>query len=109
MVTRKTAGSRISRAIKTIAVWCRLNRHVPIGEQYRALWQKLRGHSTYYGITGNLRAVHRFRHAVLRVWRKWLSRRHRGGLWTWARFNALLRSLPPPVARAGPSPRAANP
>jgi len=49
VVKRKTAGSRFRRAVKKIADWCRLNRHLPIAEQYQALKQKLQGHYTYYG------------------------------------------------------------
>ncbi len=109
VVKRKTAGSRLHRAIKAIASWCRLNRHRPIREQHQALWQKLRGHFTYYGIIGNLTALLRLRYEVLRVWRKWLSRRHRRGRWPWARFNQLLRVLPLPVPRAGAPPSVVNP
>jgi RNA-directed DNA polymerase len=79
VVKRKTASSRFQRAIKKIAAWCRLNRQLSLGEQYRALWRKLVGHFTYYGILGNLAALQRFRYEVLGVWRKWLSRRHRRG------------------------------
>jgi hypothetical protein len=109
VVKRQTAGSRLHRAIKVITRWCRLNRHRPLREQHQALWQKLRGHFTYYGIIGNLAALLRFRHEVLRVWRKWLSRRRRAGRWTWARLNALLRVLPLPVPRAGAPPAVVNP
>jgi RNA-directed DNA polymerase len=109
VVKRKTAGSRLHRAIKAIAWWCRLNRHRPIREQHQALWQKLRGHFTYYGIIGNLATLLRFRYEVLRVWRKWLSRRRRAGRWTWERFNQLLRVLPLPVPRAGAPPSVVNP
>jgi group II intron reverse transcriptase/maturase len=44
VVKRQTAGSRFHRALKVLAACCRLNRHLPIGEQYRVLCQKLRGH-----------------------------------------------------------------
>jgi hypothetical protein len=47
VVKRQTAGSRFQRAIKRIAVWCRLNRHLPIGAQYQALVRKLQGHFAY--------------------------------------------------------------
>jgi group II intron reverse transcriptase/maturase len=109
VVKRKTAGSRFHRAVKRIAEWCRLNRHEPIGVQYQALWQKLRGHFGYYGVIGNLPALQRFRYEVIRVWRKWLSRRRRGGWWPWPRMAALLRYLPLPVPRAGAPPCAVNP
>jgi RNA-directed DNA polymerase len=109
VVKRKTAGSRFRRALKKIAVWCRLNRHRSIGEQYQALWYKLRGHFTYYGVIGNLPALQRFRFEVLGAWRKWLSRRHRSGPMSWARFHELLLHLPLPVPRAGAPPCVVNP
>jgi group II intron reverse transcriptase/maturase len=110
LVKRQTAGSRFRRAVKVIAQWCRCNRHVPIGEQHRALGQKLRGHFQYYGgLVGNLRSQQRFRYQVLRVWKGWLSRRHRGGKWTWARLNELLRRLPLPWPSGWVQPCAASP
>jgi len=109
VVKRKTAGSRFHRAITRVAGWCRLNRHRSIGEQHQALSQKLRGHFAYYGVIGNLPALQRFRYEVVRVWRKWLSRRRRGGSWSWPRFAGLLRSVPLPVPRGGAPPCVANP
>jgi RNA-directed DNA polymerase len=98
VVKRRTATSRLQRAIRRIADWCRLNRHRPIPEQHQTLWQKLRGHFAYYGITGNGGALHRFRDAVARLWRKWLSRRSRGDPLSWDRFNLLLERYPLPAA-----------
>ena len=72
---RKTASKRLSRAVRSIAHWCRANRHLPIVEQHAKLSQKMRGHYAYYGITGNARALHWFLWAVSRTWRKWLDRR----------------------------------
>jgi RNA-directed DNA polymerase len=104
VVKRTTADSRFHRAVKAIADWCRLNRHLPIGGQHQALWQKLRGHFAYYGVIGNLRCLQRFRYQVLRVWQKWLSRRRRRGRWPWARFNEFLRRLPLPYPPSRVSP-----
>ena len=110
VVKRKTAGSRFQRALTRIAAWCRLNRHVPIGDQYRVLSQKLRGHFAYYGgVIGNVRCLHRFRYEVMRLWRKWLSRRGRRGGWPWARLNRLLRVLVLPWPRGWVPPCAVNP
>jgi len=94
VVKRKTAGSRFHRAVKRIAEWCRLNRHLPIREQYEVLCRKLRGHYAYYGgLIGNLRCQQRFRYEVMRLWRKWLARRKRCGQLEWARFNQMLKHL----------------
>ena len=61
MVKRKTAASRFTRAVRKAAQWCRANRHRPIAQQHAKLCQKLRGHFGYYGITGNIFALNRFR------------------------------------------------
>jgi group II intron reverse transcriptase/maturase len=98
VVKRRTAASRLRRAIKTIAQWCRFNRHRPIVIQHRTLWAKLRGHFGYYGITGNVGALRAFRDAVTRAWRKWLSRRTRGDPISWDSLNRLLERFPLPPA-----------
>jgi group II intron reverse transcriptase/maturase len=97
-VMRKTAWKRLSRAVRSIAVWCRAHRHQPVCEQHATLSQKVRGHYAYYGITGNARALSWFLCAVHRAWRKWLDRRNRNREMTWDRFNRLLvrYRIPPP-------------
>jgi RNA-directed DNA polymerase len=96
-VKRKTSTSRFSRALQRIAAWCRKYRHLPLAEQQRTLGQKLRGHDAYYGITGNYPMLQRLRGAVARIWRKWLSRRCRGGPLSWDGFRRLWArfALPP--------------
>jgi RNA-directed DNA polymerase len=106
VVKRKTAGRRFRLAVWKIADWCRRNRHLPLGEQCRALWQKLRGHFQYYGgVIGNGRALWCFRHRVQDIWKKWLARRGGTAGWTWPRMNELLRRfvLPPPRGWVPPS------
>jgi group II intron reverse transcriptase/maturase len=98
-VKRKTASSRLSRALRSIAQWCRLNRHRPVGEQQQALGQKIRGHCAYYGVTGNSNALSWFRYGVVCCWRKWLSRRNRERRLDWDAFNRLLERYPLPAAR----------
>jgi group II intron reverse transcriptase/maturase len=96
VVKRKTAKSRLTRALRTVAQWCRINRHQPIAEQHQTLSQKLRGHFAYYGIVGNSKSLSRFRYEVTWIWRKWLSRRRRRGGYTWPQFNRLLERYPLP-------------
>ena len=78
--------------------WCRKNLHQPLAEQCRKLRQKLRGHFAYYGITGNMEALQRFRLAVTRTWYKWLQRRQRRGYLAWAAFTGILQRHPLPKA-----------
>ena len=98
-VKRKTASNRFGRAVRSIAHWCRLNRHQPIGEQHLKLQQKLLGHYAYYGINGNYAALQRFYHEVQRRWFKWLNRRNRQRELTWSLFNVLVGRYPLPVPR----------
>jgi group II intron reverse transcriptase/maturase len=98
-VKRKTAKSRLSRALVAIKHWCRRYRHEPVLWQHAQLSRKLRGHYAYYGITGNGRLLARFRHAVERVWRKWLARRSSRAKLLWSRFKVFLKQCPLAPAR----------
>lgn len=98
VVSRKTSSSRFSRAIRAVAIWCRRARHLSIEEQCKTLGYKLRGHFNYYGIQGNVKALARFRHEVLLVWRKWLERRNQRGM-TWQRFNEIRKRHQLPLPR----------
>jgi group II intron reverse transcriptase/maturase len=111
VVKRQTASSRLSRALRSIAQWCRLHRHQPLSAQQQTLSQKLRGHFAYYGITGNSSALSAFRLGVVRCWRYWLSRRNRERSLTWDLFQRLLQRypLPPPQVVHSVYARAASP
>lgn len=111
VVKRKTAGSRFGRAVKRVYEWCRTYRHAPVPWQHEQLGRKLRGHDNYYGITGNRKALARFRHAMRWAWRMWLNRRSAKARMTWERFERLVERypLPAPVVRHRLRPRAANP
>ena len=98
-VKRKTASSRLSRAVRSIDQWCRRNRHLPIEDQHEKLSQKVRGHYAYYGITCNMRMLEEFRRAVQRVWRVWLNRRNSRREMNWDRFARLLKRYVLPLPR----------
>jgi hypothetical protein len=111
VITRKTARDRFSRALRAIAQWCRQYRHTPVSWQHAVLSRKLRGHCSYYGITGNSVAITRFRREVRSRWRKWLDRRGGRSLMSWLHFHRLEERYPLPAAIAVHSSyrRAANP
>lgn len=95
IVRQRTAKDRLGRALKRVSDWCRTHRHDPIKEQWKSLGLKLRGHFSYYGITGNYEALERFRYEVTKRWQKWLSRRSQRPM-PWARMNQLLERYPLP-------------
>jgi RNA-directed DNA polymerase len=99
VVKRKTAKSRLRRALAALSDWCRKHLHLPIQEQHRKLTKKLRGHFGYYGIIGNFSSLQKFREAARRIWRCRLSRRRRGRRMSWAQFLRLEQRYNLPRAR----------
>lgn len=101
VVKRKTARDRLRRGLRRIGEWCRKNRHRPVAEQHKELCVQLRGHYAYFGITGNTFWLRQFKHAVERLWQRWLHRRSRSTSdMPWERFRCLLQRYPLPPARA---------
>jgi group II intron reverse transcriptase/maturase len=98
-VARKTSRKRFIRALKSIGQWCRNNRREGLHTQVEKLGLKLKGHYGYYGITGNLRQLEKFRWAVIGKWRYWLNRRDRSRAMTWERMHRLLAVWYIPPAR----------
>jgi group II intron reverse transcriptase/maturase len=99
MVRQVTAKGRFARSVAAASEWCRKNRHRPFREQHRHLSAMMRGHYAYYGIGGNSRRLQWFADQVVRIWRKWLSRRARQGAFKWTRMSEILKSHPLPPAR----------
>lgn len=109
VIKRKTASKRLNRALKAIGEWCRKNRHRPVAEQCRDLSAKLKGHFAYFGVTGNVHELQKYRQGLLKLWHKWLGRRSRSDGFTWDRFNRLLVRYPLPPVRVVHSIYAAKP
>jgi group II intron reverse transcriptase/maturase len=101
IVKRKTSSKKMSEKLRTMNLWCRDNRHLPLREQHKKLRQKLLGHYQYYGITGNARSLQSYLNQVTRIWKKWLCRRS---------YDQMLRDkIPLPPIRIPHSVLSANP
>ena len=98
VIRQTTKPKRKSRALKSIGLWCRRNRHRPLREQHRKLTAKLRGHDAYFGIPGNAAWLHALRYWTRRIWKKWLGRRNSRHL-TWERYTAIMKAYPLPAPR----------
>jgi RNA-directed DNA polymerase len=112
VVRQKTAKSRLCRALKRISGWCKLNRHTPVPVQHQVLTLKMRGHYSYFGTTGNYRALERFLREVEHLWVKWLRRRSHKADANWKKMSGHLARwrLPKPrITRKAENRRAANP
>lgn len=99
VVKRKTARSRLRRALKGIAEFCKENRHIPVSEQYEKLCQKIRGHFNYFGVATNWRSLGQLRYHATRTWRAWLNRRSQRARMAWDKMNRLLKRYPLPKVR----------
>jgi len=100
IVKQRTARDRFSRAVKRIAAWCRRHMHQPVKSQWQILTMKVRGHYGYFGITGNYKALERFRDKIKDVWRRWLRRRSSSrGRISFDTMNRLLERFPLPPPR----------
>jgi RNA-directed DNA polymerase len=99
MVMQVTAKGRFARALAAVSDWCRKHRNWSIRDQHRHLSSMMRGHFAYYGVGGNARRLRWFAHQVVRIWRKWLSRRDRQSVFRWTRLNEILKRHPLPPAR----------
>lgn len=95
----KTRSSRLQRAIKVAAEWCRRHRHLPVRVQHAALTRRIQGHFNYFGVSGNFRSLVPLVEATKRNWLKWLRRRGNRSRLTWERFEALLERYPLPTPR----------
>jgi len=95
VVRERTAKDRFRRALKRIAEWCRLHRHLPLEMQQKALGQKLRGHYGYFGRIGNRGRLWVFLEEAVRAWWRGLRRRSQRGF-SWASMHRLLRRYPLP-------------
>jgi group II intron reverse transcriptase/maturase len=98
-VGRKTAKTRLSRALAAINAWCRANRHKPVREQWETLKAKLNGHYAYYGISLNFRSIAEYYDRVRMLWRSWLNSRSRKASMNWKSYLNYLKDFPLPKPR----------
>jgi RNA-directed DNA polymerase len=95
----KTMTGRLRRSLMRVKALCREHRHQDLHEQYQRLRKVLRGHYAYYGMRSNFRSLLKFFEGVVRLWKKWLSRRGRKGYVTWEKLEQILLRYPLPVPR----------
>lgn len=95
----KTRHASLRRAIRSVAEWCRRNRHLPVAKQHAALTRRLRGHFNYFGVSGNFRSLMPLVESTKRSWFKWLRRRSQRTRLNWPRFASMLERYPLPRPR----------
>jgi RNA-directed DNA polymerase len=99
MVKVKTMAKRLRRGLVRVRDWCKENLHKPLTEQHRRLRAILQGHYAYYGRRNNFLSLNQFYSRVIRIWKKWLSRRSNDGYVTWNKLVKILQRYPLPKPR----------
>jgi RNA-directed DNA polymerase len=96
-VMRKTVRQRLRAKLKGVHVELRRRLNDPIPQVGQWLRSVVNGHSQYYGVTGNFRAISRFRYAVAKLWHHVLRRRSQRARLTWERMARLIKRWLPPA------------
>jgi len=97
VVLRQTMSKRMHAKLKEIKL--QLSRCIHAGIEATGQWLRsvVQGYMQYHAIPRNLRAVHRFRHWVSKLWREALSRRSQKSTVRWDRMSQYIaRWLPVP-------------
>jgi group II intron reverse transcriptase/maturase len=93
----RTSRKKFRKACREILTWLKQVRsQKPLREIWVELAAKLRGHYSYYGVSGNYRRIRNFGYVVIRAVYKWLNRRSQRRDFTWERLNDYLKHYPLP-------------
>ncbi len=101
-VLRQTMRRRLQAKLKEVKAVLRERMHLPVPEQGAYLRAVVSGHTRYYGVPLNSRAVNVFRWEVGRAWWRVLNRRSQGRHVAWPRMRRY-------ITRWIPSPRICHP
>jgi RNA-directed DNA polymerase len=103
-VLRQTIRKRLQAKLSEVKAELRRRMHDPIPEVGRWLRSVVGGHTRYYGVPMNGRALVTFRHQVGRLWHRALSRRSQNGRVLWDRMRRLITRWLPPARVCHPYP-----
>ena len=100
LLGRRTSRKKFRKACRETLTWLKQVRNLRrLSEIWAELAAKLRGHYSYYGVSGNSRMIQRFGYVVIRAVQKWLTRRSQRRSFTWKRLNDYLKHYPLPRPR----------
>ena len=97
-IGRRTSSKKFRQKMAAMNEWLKGVRNLVKREVWwEVLKMKLTGHYRYYGIGGNMRALQRFYHLIVRLAYKWLNRRSQRKSYTLETYRQYLAvSLPKP-------------
>jgi RNA-directed DNA polymerase len=89
LIKRKSRRDRMRTKLKEIKDELRQCRHQPIPEQGAWLAQVVRGYFAYHAVPTSAASIRAFRHHVVNLWRRSLSRRSQKGGIMWPRIKQI--------------------
>ena len=96
-VLRQTTKKRLRAKVRALKAELRQRLHDPLACVGRWLGSVVTGHNRYFAVPGNGPALALFRHQIVRLWQRSLSRRSQKGRVPWTRMARLAqRWLPTP-------------
>ena len=97
LLKRKTRGDRMRAKLRELKDELRRCMHAAIPDQGRWLRAVVRGYFAYHAVPTNFPALAAFRHHVIVLWRRTLSRRSQKAVLTWERMRRIADAwLPTP-------------
>lgn len=96
-VGRKTRKKKYNAKLAEMNDWLKNIRNmVKIGDWWKILEAKLRGHYQYYGVSGNFASIDKFYHETCRIVFKWVNRRSQKKSMNLKKFREYLTKYPLP-------------
>ena len=89
-----TSKKKSIAKMQAISEYVRNNIHIGHKELIKQLNIKLIGLYNYYGISGNYNWLKKIYHYVVRLLRKWLSRRSQKGKLSWRKMHRIVENCP---------------
>ena len=103
-VLRQTMRTRLQAKLKEVKSELRRRMHDPVPELGAYLGSVVRGHTRYYGVPMNSRAIGTFHKEVCRLWRRALARRSQKATLPWDRMKRYIARWIPPARICHPYP-----
>lgn len=96
-VGRRTRKKKLNAKLVEMNDWLKNTRNTrKIGEWWKMLEAKLRGHYQYYGVSGNFASINKFYIETCRLVFKWINRRSQKRSMNLKEFDSYLQRYPLP-------------
>lgn len=93
-VKLKSSSKKTNAKLKQLGLWLKKNRHLPLKEIIKRVNLSLRGHYRYYGVSDNIRSLHKFEQTVKQRLFYWLNHRSQKKSYTWEKYCRMLHYIP---------------